>query len=87
MGFMKAIFDDPKPGSMQEQFRRQLLDPNERLQMMDESGVDMDLLSLTIPGVQMFDSDTANVATPPMSGRRCSSHPNRYWTGCFAPHR
>lgn len=31
----------------------------ERIQIMDEAGVDMHLLSLTSPGVQMFDADTA----------------------------
>jgi hypothetical protein len=48
-GLMQAIFDNPKSGSIQEEFRRGLLDPEERLRIMDESGVDRHLLSLTIP--------------------------------------
>ncbi len=44
---------------------RRLLDfEGERIQIMNEAGVDMHLLSLTSPGVQMFDADTAtNLAT------------------------
>ena len=39
---------------------RRLIDiEGERLQIMDQAGVDMHLLSLTSPGVQMFDPDTA----------------------------
>ena len=39
---------------------RRLLDlEGERIQIMDEAGVDMHLLSLTSPGVQMFDKETA----------------------------
>src|SRR5271167_2042165 len=46
-------------------FLRRLLDfEGERLQIMDQAGVDMHLLSLANPGVQMFDADTAtNLAT------------------------
>ena len=41
-------------------FLEPLLDlEQERLRIMDENGVDMHLLSLTAPGVQMFDADTA----------------------------
>ena len=36
-----------------------LLDTDRRLREMDEFGVDMHLLALTAPGVQMFDADTA----------------------------
>jgi 5-carboxyvanillate decarboxylase len=39
---------------------RRLLDfEGERIQIMDQAGVDMHLLSLTSPGVQMFDKETA----------------------------
>jgi 5-carboxyvanillate decarboxylase len=39
---------------------RRLLDlEGERIQIMDQAGVDMHLLSLTSPGVQMFDTETA----------------------------
>jgi len=36
-----------------------LLDWDERIRVMDECGVDMHVLSLTAPGVQMFDAPTA----------------------------
>jgi 2,3-dihydroxybenzoate decarboxylase/5-carboxyvanillate decarboxylase len=46
--------------SYQAKFLAPLLDlEQERLQDMDRNGVDMQLLSLTAPGVQMFDADTA----------------------------
>ena len=60
---MRTIFNDPPAGSLGEQFRRQLLSMDERLQIMDQNGVDMHLLSLTIPGVQMFERDAAIAAT------------------------
>ena len=41
-------------------FLQPLLDlEEERIRVMDANGVDMHLLSLTAPGVQMFDADTA----------------------------
>jgi 2,3-dihydroxybenzoate decarboxylase/5-carboxyvanillate decarboxylase len=44
----------------QARFLAPLLDlANERLRDMDANGVDMQLLSLTAPGVQLFDADTA----------------------------
>ncbi|RYG55941.1 hypothetical protein EON80_29955, partial [bacterium] len=37
-----SIFDNPRPGSNQDRFRRQLLDVDaERIRDMDEAGVDM----------------------------------------------
>jgi len=58
--FIRSIFDDPERGSIREEFRRRLLDlEDERLRLMDEAGVDMHVLSVTIPGVQMFDADSA----------------------------
>lgn len=60
---MRTIFNDPPMGSLGEQFRRQLLNMDERLQIMDQNGVDMHLLSLTIPGVQMFEPAAAITAT------------------------
>ncbi len=60
---MRTIFNDPPAGSLGEQFRRQLLSMDERLLIMDQNGVDMHLLSLTIPGVQMFERDAAIAAT------------------------
>ena len=69
---------------------RRLLDlEGERLQIMDQAGVDIHLLSLTSPGVQMFDADTAtNLAT--VANDRLAEvikkHPTRF-TGLasFAP--
>ena len=44
----------------QNRFLAPLLDiEQERLRDMDANGVDMQLLSLTAPGVQLFDADTA----------------------------
>jgi 5-carboxyvanillate decarboxylase len=55
-------FLSPEPGAVP--FLRRLLDfEGERIQIMDEAGVDMHLLSLTSPGVQMFNADTGtNIA-------------------------
>jgi 2,3-dihydroxybenzoate decarboxylase/5-carboxyvanillate decarboxylase len=38
---------------------RALVDVDERLRIMDQTGVDMHVLSLTSPGVQLFDADRA----------------------------
>jgi len=54
-----GMFLDP-PGEWAARAAAQLLDLGElRLKHMDEGGVDMQLISLTAPGVQVFDSDTA----------------------------
>jgi predicted TIM-barrel fold metal-dependent hydrolase len=60
-----------------------------RLADMDANGVDMHLLSLTMPGVQMFDRDTA-VALARLANDRLSEavrrHPTRFaGLGSFAP--
>ena len=57
--------DFSTPGPNAPPLLRRLLDfEGERIQIMNEAGVDMHLLSLTSPGVQMFDADTAtNLAT------------------------
>lgn len=56
---VRGIYDnDPAFGTLN--FLGGLLDiEDRRLRDMDENGVDMQLLSLTAPGVQMFDADTA----------------------------
>jgi len=71
-------------------FLEPLLDlEGERLRIMDEHGVDMHLLSLTAPGVQMFDADTAcELAT--MANDRLAEvmgrHPTRFaGLASFAP--
>lgn len=52
-----------------------------RLRVMDENGVDMHLLSLTAPGVQMFDADTGT-ALAALSNDRIAeavrNHPTRF---------
>jgi predicted TIM-barrel fold metal-dependent hydrolase len=55
---MWRAFLAPAPGA--PPLLRRLLDLEvERIQIMDQAGVDMHVLSLTSPGVQMFDADTA----------------------------
>jgi 2,3-dihydroxybenzoate decarboxylase/5-carboxyvanillate decarboxylase len=60
----------------------QLLDIGEqRLAVMDEHGVDMHLLSLTAPGVQMFDADTATELASLANDRIAEAvrrHPTRF---------
>jgi 2,3-dihydroxybenzoate decarboxylase/5-carboxyvanillate decarboxylase len=71
-------------------FLEPLLDlESERLRVMDEHGVDMHLLSLTAPGVQMFDADTACELATLANDRLAeviARHPQRF-TGLasFAP--
>jgi 5-carboxyvanillate decarboxylase len=60
-----------------------------RISDMDANGVDMHLLSLTSPGVQMFDADKA-IALARLSNDRLSEavrrHPTRFaGLACFAP--
>lgn len=60
-----------------------------RLKQMDEFGVDMHLLSLTAPGVQMFDADTATdlarLANDVLADI-CKRHPTRFaGLAAFAP--
>jgi 5-carboxyvanillate decarboxylase len=56
---VRGIYDH-EPGYGDLSFLDGLLDiEGRRLREMDEHGVDMQVLSLTAPGVQMFDADTA----------------------------
>ncbi len=85
-----SIFGNPRPGSNQDRFRRQLLDLDaERLREMDEAGVDMQLLSVTIPGVQIFEPSRASalaVATNDHLAAAIARHPKRFaGLACFAP--
>jgi 5-carboxyvanillate decarboxylase len=70
--------------------RAQLLDTeDERLRIMDENHVDMHVLSLTSPGVQMFETEQA-VALARLANNRLAEivgrHPTRYaGLGSFAP--
>jgi 5-carboxyvanillate decarboxylase len=67
-----------------------LLDTEKRrLAEMDEFGVDMHLLSLTAPGVQMFDADTATELAALANDRMaeiCAARPTRFaGLASFAP--
>jgi len=58
-----------------------LLDTERRLKEMDEFGVDMHLLALTAPGVQMFDADTATELAILANDRLAEvikAHPTRF---------
>lgn len=87
---IKFLFDNPPAGSGPDRYRRQALDfHDERLRIMDEAGIDMQLLSVTIPGVQMFAPDRGiamAIATNDMLADVVKQHPSRY-TGlaCVAP--
>jgi 2,3-dihydroxybenzoate decarboxylase/5-carboxyvanillate decarboxylase len=66
-----------------------LVDFEKRLQIMDEDGVDMHLLSLTSPGVQMFDADLAcemaSLANDKLADQ-IQKHPTRFaGLAAFAP--
>jgi len=85
-----SIFNDPAPGSNQDRFRRQLLDlETGRLAEMDAAGVDLQVLSVTIPGVQMFAPDRADamaIATNDHLAAAIAKHPTRFaGLACFAP--
>ena len=89
---VKGIYDAPDPGRGYDalNFLDGLLDVEERrLAQMDELGVDMHLLSLTAPGVQMFDADTATELATLANDRLaeiCTRHPTRFaGLAAFAP--
>jgi 5-carboxyvanillate decarboxylase len=87
---VKQIYDADGPGP-RAQLRTMLLDLEEqRLRDMDENGVDVHLLSLTAPGVQMFDADTATELATIANDRLAeviSRHPTRFaGLASFAPH-
>jgi 2,3-dihydroxybenzoate decarboxylase/5-carboxyvanillate decarboxylase len=59
LALMAGIYDR-QPGYGNMGFLEGLLDVDERrIKEMDEHGVDMAVMALTAPGVQMFDADTA----------------------------
>jgi 2,3-dihydroxybenzoate decarboxylase/5-carboxyvanillate decarboxylase len=89
---VKGIYDAPAAGRGYDalNFLEGLLDIEERrLAQMDELGVDMHLLSLTAPGVQMFDADSATDLAALANDRLadiCRRHPTRFaGLAAFAP--
>lgn len=87
-GIYDAARDSSGYGTMD--FLGGLLDVEEkRLKEMDDFGVDMHLLSLTAPGVQMFDADTATDLAALANDRMaeiCQKHPTRFaGLASFAP--
>ncbi len=76
---LRAIYASP-PG--RSRFLERLLDLDEgRIADMDANGVDVELLSLTAPGVQMFDADTATglaVLANDRLAEAIARHPDRY---------
>jgi len=90
---VKGIYDaaQDSSGYGTHHFLDGLLDvEGERMRQMDELGVDMHLLSLTAPGVQMFDADTACDLASLANDRLaeiCRKHPTRFaGLASFAPH-
>ena len=89
---MKGIYDyrGGEAGYGQLNFLDSLLDiEHRRLAEMDQLGVDMHLLSLTAPGVQMFDADTATALATVANDRLaeiCQRRPTRFaGLAAFAP--
>ena len=81
---------DAHPGDNRFGFLEHLLDIDEaRIRVMDENGVDMHLLSLTAPGVQMFDADTATELAALANDKLAAvvqKHPKRFaGLASFAP--
>jgi len=90
---VKGIYDAAQDtsGYGRMNFLHGLLDAEEeRLRQMDQYGVDMHLLTLTAPGVQMFDADTATELAALANDRMAEiigRHPTRFaGLGSFAPH-
>ncbi len=89
MLLVKRVYDDRDGGQMGALLPRLLDLDKGRLQDMDENGVDMHVLSLTAPGVQMFDADTATELAALANDRLAAAikkHPKRFaGIGSFAP--
>jgi 2,3-dihydroxybenzoate decarboxylase/5-carboxyvanillate decarboxylase len=90
---VRGIYDrgQDSTGYRKLDFLSGLLDAEDRrLKEMDQFGVDMHLLSLTAPGVQMFDADTAHelaVLANDRLGALCAKYPRRFaGLASFAPH-
>ena len=91
MMLVRKIYDADRAPGYQGRFLAPLLDiEGERLKDMDANGVDMHLLSLTAPGVQLFDADTATELAAVANDHLAAviaRHPARFaGLGSFAPH-
>ncbi|MFO7278137.1 MAG: amidohydrolase family protein, partial [Pseudomonadota bacterium] len=92
MLLVRGIYDSTpgEAGYARMDFLSSLIDIEERrLKEMDEHGVDMQVLSLTAPGVQMFDADTACELATLANDRLAeiiARHPGRFaGLATFAP--
>lgn len=91
MILVKRIYDAPaNDKSALGVMKSRLIDlEDERLRDMDENGVDVQVLSLTAPGVQMFDADTATELAALANDRLAEviqRHPGRFaGLAAFAP--
>lgn len=92
LSLVKSIYgpESGERGGRMGPMRDRLCDlENERLKTMDEHGVSMHLLSLTAPGVQMFDADTAidlSIIVNDRLAEVIARHPTRYaGLGAVAP--
>ena len=90
---VRGVYDvEPgQPGYDSYPFLEGLLDiQGTRLSQMDKSGVQMHLLALTAPGVQMFDADTAHALAVLANDRLAEithTYPRRFaGLASFAPH-
>ena len=90
---VKGIYDAPTDTSGYGvlDFLSGLLDAEQqRLSQMDQYGVDMHLMALTAPGVQMIDADTAHELAMLANDRLaalCKKYPTRFaGLASFAPH-
>lgn len=88
MKLVNMIYNAPKESP--SPLLPQLLDIDSgRLKVMDENGVDMHLLGLTAPGVQMFDADLGTALATLANDRLAEAknkHPKRFAAlGTFAP--
>lgn len=88
MKLVRKIYGES--GEMRDWFLKPLLDiEKDRLRIMDENGVDMHILSLTAPGVQMFDAgrgtELASIANDRLADI-VARHPKRFaGLASFAP--
>ena len=90
LALMRGVYDN-EPGYGNMRFLDGLLDVEKmRLSEMDKHGVDMAVLALTAPGVQMFDADTAHELAILANDRLAeviARHPTRFvGLASMAPH-